>query len=161
MQARDLRVVPPRRWSDRLDGIYWLPRAIDKARAALGGTLGTYLFGQSPVDRELLGALGLSHQAFAEIVARSPDDDAVLAALTSRDPASLRRARDWSGTLAKRLGPFRWILDVDDGYVGTRLRAPIAVAANVVSRAAKRLWPSRAAERAAVAVSAATVAPKE
>ena len=62
MEARDLTVVPPRRWSESLGGITWLPRLIDKARAALNGTLGSYLYGQSPMDRGLLKQLGLSHQ---------------------------------------------------------------------------------------------------
>jgi hypothetical protein len=150
MEARDLRVSPPRRCSERLAGICWLPRLIDKARAALAGTLGTYLFGQSPMDRGLLRVLRLSHREFAVVVMNAPDDDAVLAALETRDPASLARARIWSENLPARHRLFFWLLDVDDGYRVTRWRAPIAAAANAISRAAKRLWPSRAAERVAV-----------
>ena len=81
MEAKDLALGPPRRWSESLGGILWLPRLIDKARAALNGTLGTYLYGQSPMDRGLLDQLGLSHRAFAVIVKNAADDDAVLAAL--------------------------------------------------------------------------------
>ncbi|HEY5425095.1 MAG TPA: DUF5069 domain-containing protein, partial [Candidatus Tumulicola sp.] len=128
--------------------LYWLPRLIDKARAAMAGRLGTYLFGQSPIDRGLLGALGLSHREFAAIVKNARDDDAVLAALAARDPAALGRARAWSDRLSATHRPFLWILDVDDGYRATPLRAPIAAMADAVSRAAKRLWPSSAAQRA-------------
>src|SRR5579884_4274192 len=75
MQALDLRATPPRRWSDELDGIRWLPRMIDKARAAMKGTLGDYLYGQSPMDRSLLRALGLSYKDFTRIVREAGDDD--------------------------------------------------------------------------------------
>jgi hypothetical protein len=154
MEARDLRTSPPRRWSVALSDIYWLPRLIDKTRAALAGTLGDYLFGQSPIDRSLLRELGLSHREFATIVRRAGDDDgAVLSELTSRDPGSLERARAWSKGLPERYGLFLWFIDVDDGYRGTWLRTPVVVAATAVSRAAKRLWPSHAAERAAAAAS--------
>jgi hypothetical protein len=149
MTARDLQTAPPRRWSDRLAGIYWLPRLIDKARAALAGRLGDYLFGQSPMDRGLLRTLGLSHRGFASIVRGAADDDAVLAAIAQRDPEALQRARVWSEALPEQHRLFFWFVDVDDGYRTTWLRGPIAVAANAISRAAKRFWPSRAAERAA------------
>lgn len=72
MQVRDLRHESPRRWNEQLDGVAWLPRFIDKARAALHGTLGAYLYGQSPVDRDFLHTLGISHRVFAEIVASTP-----------------------------------------------------------------------------------------
>ncbi|MGB8519688.1 MAG: DUF5069 domain-containing protein, partial [Candidatus Tumulicola sp.] len=78
MTERDLHAGPPRRWSEEIDGICWLPRLIDKTRAALAGTLGDYLFGQSPMDRALLRALGLSHREFAAIVRAAAGDDAVL-----------------------------------------------------------------------------------
>lgn len=151
MNAADLRRGPPRRWNERLDGIYWLPRLIDKTRAALSGTLGTYLFGQSPMDRGLLRALGCSHRDFASIVLDAPTDEAVIGALHARDPQSLERARAWSAGLAERHRAFFWLLDVDDGYRASWLRLPIAAGANAVSRLVKRIMPSRAAERAAAA----------
>lgn len=148
-----MRTSPPRRWSVALSDIYWLPRLIDKTRAALAGTLGDYLFGQSPIDGSLLNELGLSHRDLVTIVERAGDDDAVLSELASRDPGSLERARAWSKGLPERYGLFLWFIDVDDGYRGTWLRAPIVVVATTVSRAAKRLWPSHAAERATAAAS--------
>lgn len=149
MEVKDLRAGPPRRWNERLDGICWLPRMIDKARAAMAGTLGDYLYGQSPMDHALLKELRLSHREFAAIVRDAPDDAAVVGAIAAHDPVSLDRARAWSGRMARKLGWFLWCLDADDGYRSTALHAPIAVVANAVSRTAKRLWPSRAAERAA------------
>ena len=147
--ARDLQTSAPRRWNEALGGVRWLPRLIDKTRAALAGTLGDYLFGQSPVDRALLRALALSHRDFAEIVRDAPDDQAVLQTLAARDPQGLERARRWSAALPRRAGLFLLLLDIDDGYRASSLRAPVKWCANAISRAAKRLWPSRAASRAA------------
>jgi len=142
--------VPPRRWNEQLGGIYWLPRLVDKARAALAGTLGDYLYGQSPMDRGLLRALGVSHREFAVIVKSSPDDAAVLLALRDRDGAALDRARAWSQPLPRQHRLFFWFVDIDDGYRGTgALRAPVRFLANRLSRTVKRLWPSKAAARAA------------
>ncbi|HEY1653756.1 MAG TPA: DUF5069 domain-containing protein [Candidatus Tumulicola sp.] len=142
MNAKDLRVDAPRRWSERIAGVCWLPRLIDKTRAALAGTLGTYLYGQRPIDRGLLHALGVSHDEFAAIVLR-----AVVTALDSRDGASLSRARAWSDRLVRRQRAILWLLDVDDGYCASRLRAPIAFGADAVAGAMKRIWPWHAAGR--------------
>lgn len=126
-----------------MNGIYWLPRLIDKTRAALAGTLGDYLFGQSPMDRALLRELKLSHRDFAAIVRDAPSDDAVLAAITVRDPQAPERARAWSAALPARNRLFLWLLDVDDGYRASRLTAPVKLGATAVSRIAKALWPAR------------------
>jgi hypothetical protein len=152
MEARDLTVVPPRRWSESLGGITWLPRLIDKARAALDGTLGGYLFGQSPMDRGLLRQLGLSHREFAVIVKNAADDDAVLAALVARDPEAVERARRWTeAELPHRHRLFLSIIDFDDGYLGGWTLAVKKVAnagSNAFTALVKRAMPSNAAERA-------------
>ena len=147
--VRDLRHNAPRRWTEQLGGICWLPRLIDKARAAMDGSLGSYLFGQSPIDRGLLHALGISHRGFAEIVAQSPDDDAVLASLRARDPKGVARAREWSDALPRRSGLFMFVLDVDDGYLGGGwhlLKGPANVGTAALTWVVKRVWPSRAAQ---------------
>lgn len=149
MAERDLHAVPPRRWSEEIDGICWLPRLIDKTRAALAGTLGDYLFGQSPMDAALLRVLGLGYRDFAAIVRAAPGDDAVLASIAARDPAAPSRARAWSASMPRRNRVFLWLLDVDDGYRSSAFAAPVKCGANVISRAAKRLWPSRPAESSA------------
>jgi hypothetical protein len=149
MHVRDLRREPPRRWNVEIDGIVWMPRLIDKTRAALAGTLGPYLFGQSPIDREFLHALGMSHRAFAEIVAASPDDGSVIAALAGRDPQALDRARAWSATLARRHGKFLALLDMDDGYAGgaTPVVKPLMNALSfALTWTIKRIYPNRATE---------------
>lgn len=123
MQAKDLTVVPPRRWSEELGGIRWLPRLIDKARAAIDGTLGDYYYGQCPMDRGLLHALGLSLPEFTAIVRKAGDDDErVLESLESRSPDGVELARRWSERLPDRRF-FLYLLDLDDGYNDGPMRA--------------------------------------
>jgi uncharacterized protein DUF5069 len=106
----------PRRWSDDVDGIRWLPRLIDKARLWNRGVLGTYLFGHSPVDRAMLARLEIATDEFAAIVAAAPDDEAVLAALRARgfDEARVRR---WSDHLPKPFQLFLRMIDLDEGHI--------------------------------------------
>jgi hypothetical protein len=146
MEAPDLRRAAPRRWNVAVDGICWLPRLIDKTRAALAGTLGGYLYGQSPVDRGLLRALGVRYRDFTAIVRAASDDDAVLAALSARNPDGIGRARAWSATLSRQHRWFMWVLDVDDGYApGSRFFKPaVNLGTNVFTALAKRIWPVEA-----------------
>ncbi|HTX59441.1 MAG TPA: DUF5069 domain-containing protein [Verrucomicrobiae bacterium] len=152
MEAPDLRAGPPRRWNETLGGVAWLPRLVDKARAALAGRLGGYLYGQSPMDRGLLRRLGLSHREFAVIVRDALDDDAVLRALLARDAQAFERARAWAqAELPDRHRLFLFLMDFDDGYLGEPWiafkRASNAVT-NAFCAAVKAVYPSNAAERA-------------
>lgn len=123
LEAPDLRANPPRRWSDELGGVRWLPRMIDKARAAMKGTLGDYLYGQSPMDRSLLRALGISYKDFTRMVRESGgDDQRVLAALEERCADGMELARRWSERLPRRR-MFLFVIDLDDGYNGGPLHA--------------------------------------
>jgi len=63
-----------------LQGYAWLPRIIDKARAARAGTLGSYVH-PCPVDRQCLGLLGIDARTFGDVVERCAGDDEVLDAL--------------------------------------------------------------------------------
>jgi hypothetical protein len=151
MEARDLKVVPPRRWSESLGGITWLPRLIDKARAALCGKLGGYLYGQSPMDRGLLEQLGVSHRAFAVIVKNAPDDDAVLAALRAHDADAVERTRRWTDVeIPNRHRLFLFLMDYDDGYLGTPplLKKIGNAGSNLFTALVKRAMPSDAIRRA-------------
>lgn len=146
MVPKDLRKVPPRRWSDELGGIRWLPRMIDKARAAIGGTLGDYLYGQSPMDRGLLRALGLNYREFTNIVRASNDsDDAVLHALKKEVPDGIGRAREWSRRLPQRHRLFLFLIDVDDGYGAgwQALRGFIRFFMGLWARYTRFHWPAR------------------
>ena len=147
MESANLRESVPRRWSEQLGGIRWLPRLIDKARSAITGQLGAYLFGQSPVDSALLKALGLSHRAFATIVKEAPDDAAVFTALEAAVPDGIERARAWSARLPRSHRLFLMIIDIDDGYTGGPLaKRLLNVLSNPFTAVVKRAKPSRAAE---------------
>lgn len=144
MDVRDLRFVPPRRWSEQVSGIRWLGRLIDKARASNHGCLGDYLYGQSPMDHRLLRQLRLSHGRFAELVAGAADDEGVVRAIGERDPAALERARAWSVRLPAKHRLFFWFVDLDDGYRRSKwLRPLVNFLANRIARTAKRLWPRK------------------
>ena len=80
----DLTTTYPRSPRERLAGLMMLARTIDKARANLGGKLGEYVF-DCPMDRQLFATLGVSADEFLEVVARSPDDMAVIAWLRGRN----------------------------------------------------------------------------
>jgi uncharacterized RmlC-like cupin family protein len=70
-----------------LDGYAWLPRMIDKSRAARAGTLGDAVH-PCPVDRRCLALLGIDVETFGAVVAAAADDAAVLAGLRAAGVAS-------------------------------------------------------------------------
>ncbi len=148
-QVKDLRETPPRRWSEELGGIRWLPRIIDKARAAMNGTLGDYLYGQSPMDRGLLLALGVTYKEFTAIVRRSDgDDEKVLESLQARSSDGMELARRWSERLPRRHRAFLFSIDLDDGYAGGWLQAfrpVIRILTHVYSQWIRLHWPAKAA----------------
>ena len=148
MQVPDLRREAPRRWSEEIDGVIWLPRLIDKTRASLRGTLGAYLYGQSPVDREVLHTLGMGHRTFAQIVAAASDDRAVVDGLLRRDAFAMDRGRRWSAGARRRLGAFFYTLDLDDGYVpGMAWCKPIANPLSYgLTWVLKRIFPNHPTE---------------
>jgi hypothetical protein len=150
MQVPDLRREAPRRWSEEIDGVVWLPRLIDKTRASLRGSLGAYLYGQSPVDTNFLRALGLGHRAFAEIVAAAPDDRAVVDALLRRDASCMDRGRRWTATVTAlpRWRAFFYGLDLDDGYApGMHWCKPFAnPLTHGITWLLKRIFPHRPTE---------------
>ncbi len=148
MRILDLRREAPRRWNEQLDGVIWLPRLIDKTRASLNGTLGAYLYGQSPVDIELLHTLGLGHRAFAEIVASAPNDPAVVDALLRRDAFAMDRGRRWTARAPRKWRAFFYTLDVDDGYApGMGWCRPLANPLSYgLTWVMKRIFPNRPTE---------------
>jgi quercetin dioxygenase-like cupin family protein len=74
-----------------LDGYAWLPRMIDKSRAARAGTLGGAVH-PCPVDRRCLALLGIDVETFGEVVARSAGDAEVLAGLRAAGIAAAEAA---------------------------------------------------------------------
>ena len=65
--ANNLAEEEPRPMDATIDGYAWLPRMIDKARAAKAGTLGEYYRYPCPIDQTCLGRLGIDADTFAQI----------------------------------------------------------------------------------------------
>jgi Domain of unknown function (DUF5069) len=120
-------VTTPRRWTEELGGIRWLPRMIDKARLANCGELGSYLFGHSPVDAGLLRRLGITTAEFAAIVAASTDDDGVLVALRARGFDAARVDR-WSRRLHERHPWIIHVIDLDERHIRPNPFERVAIA---------------------------------
>jgi quercetin dioxygenase-like cupin family protein len=76
----DLTAHAPRGLDAELEGYAWLPRMLDKARATLAGTAGSYQFG-CPVDHTCMARLGVTPELVLDLAARYADDRAVLDAL--------------------------------------------------------------------------------
>lgn len=69
-----------RRRNAELEGYVYLPRMIDKARATLAGTAGTYQFG-CPLDHTCMARLGVTPEVVLDAIRRHEDDEGVLGAL--------------------------------------------------------------------------------
>jgi mannose-6-phosphate isomerase-like protein (cupin superfamily) len=80
-----------------LDDYVWLPRMIDKARAARAGTLGDAVH-PCPVDRRTLKHLGVAFDDFTAIIARTQTDAEVLAQLRALGIPTAQQA--WFDALA-------------------------------------------------------------
>ena len=89
--AKDLATDAPRGRDAELEGYAWLPRMLDKARATLAGTPGTYLFG-CPVDHTCMARLGIGPELVLDLAARHADDQAVLDELRAHGIPSARDA---------------------------------------------------------------------
>jgi hypothetical protein len=148
MNVTDLARGAPPRWSVAVEGVVWLPRLAMKARAHDAGTLGYYLFGQSPVDDEFLKTAGVSYAEFIAIVRRASDDAAVLAAIGEASPGAIERLRLWSLEMPVRRGIFLRLIDLDDGYQRPSwLNLPAAVIATALKpliAVARRVRPLKA-----------------
>ena len=92
----DLTQTVPRSPYERLGGIVFLPRAIDKMRAHLAGTKGEYNSHFGTSERLLRVLFGLTAEAFERIVREHPADESVLGALRQRVPLSAQDIEDWN-----------------------------------------------------------------
>jgi len=83
MEPLDLARTPPRSPREKLLGLYFLPRTIDKFRAELpGGNLAGYLTDyKEGLSSYLLHKLGISMDDFRALVARANDEDELVAGL--------------------------------------------------------------------------------
>lgn len=112
----DLGQHPPRRWSETLAGMIWLPRLIDKVRAFQADTLGTYAY-PSALDQSFMRRFQLTPAFIEPLVRETPSDDAIGAMIR-------QHVRLTDEEVARRCTVFRekyrlafCILDRDDGYV--------------------------------------------
>jgi hypothetical protein len=97
LTTKDLAHQRPRPMDETLAGYAWLPRIIDKARAANAGTLGGYVH-PCPVDRRCLGLLGVEAERFREIASSARTGAEVVAGLRR---AGARSAADaWFDAVA-------------------------------------------------------------
>lgn len=74
MNAPDLRKSAPRRVSEKMAGYVHLARMLDKARAALAGTIGEYIY-PCPLDRRLLEFAGITPEQFSAEAAKWTDQE--------------------------------------------------------------------------------------
>lgn len=89
--TKDLTMEEPRGLDAELEGYAWLPRMLDKARATLAGTAGSYPFG-CPVDHTCMARLGIAPELVLELAARHGEDHAVLDALRAHGIPSAAEA---------------------------------------------------------------------
>ncbi|MFI5304145.1 MAG: DUF5069 domain-containing protein [Nitrospiria bacterium] len=122
-------------------GYVHLARMRDKARAKAAGTLGEYHY-PCPLDKGLLGFLGIAPEAFIDAAQRKNDDELLVWVKQNVKPESSEEIKQWSDqfltrkpdspeTLAyfletrNRLNPKRtdvetWVdlLDLEEGRLG-------------------------------------------
>lgn len=87
MKPLDLTKQPPRSPREKLAGIYFLPRTIDKMRALLpGGNIGSYKI--DGMSTRMLSIIGISADDLQAEVARAASDDEVAAWVLEHSDAS-------------------------------------------------------------------------
>src|ERR1700730_15508719 len=96
----DLRKHPPRSPREKLGGLYFLARTIDKARARFAGTAGPYKITPG-MSQRLFHGLGVSEADFMAVVAGGASDEQVVAWVREHsDPAkydAINRKYDEAG----------------------------------------------------------------
>lgn len=114
MGPLDLTKQPPRSAREELDGIAYLPRAIDKIRAEFpGGNLGQYVVlgnDGATVTGRFYRATGITHSELVDAVKSAPDDAGVAVWLHAR--LSAKTIADWNDsyyqtTIGHIKGPLR------------------------------------------------------
>jgi hypothetical protein len=85
----------PRRGRESLDGILWLARVSDKARAAAAGTIFDYIY-PCPMDKGVLERWGVTPDEFDGAIAKYRTDEELVTWLKGRVPKEkIDRANDW------------------------------------------------------------------
>jgi hypothetical protein len=68
----------PRRGRESMDGVLWLARVSDKARAAAAGTIHDYIY-PCPMDKGVMERWGITPEQFNDAIKANASDDALLA----------------------------------------------------------------------------------
>ena len=99
----DLTQRPPRSVRARLGGYALLPRMLDKCRAELAGTAGSFHYA-CPNDQRILGFLGMDADALRTEVAAGKGDGELLAWITlnQRERHTPGEIEAWSDSMDKR-----------------------------------------------------------
>ncbi|HZX67832.1 MAG TPA: DUF5069 domain-containing protein [Candidatus Elarobacter sp.] len=108
MQPLDLQFRPPRGPRERLAGLAFMPRTIDKLRAEMpGGSIAPYLNDSNGVSNYMCKRVGLDMEDLRAAVVQAADEDEVEVWLRARlDPAAVEEANRKLETLTiERLTP--------------------------------------------------------
>lgn len=112
----DLRQHPPRRWSDQLAGMIWLPRLIDKVRAFQAGILGTYAY-PSALDQSFMRRFQLTPAFIEDVVRNKASDDAIGASIRLHVQLTDEEVETRCRVFREKYRLAFAVLDRDDGYV--------------------------------------------
>ena len=107
----DLTTSAPRSPYDKLGGIVFLPRAIDKGRAELAGTLGDYISRGGRSGR-VFDFLDVPEAGFIEALkTRATDAEVwgwVSERMTARSPEKIKEFNDWMCSASPDNGDHSW-----------------------------------------------------
>lgn len=112
----DLREHPPRRWSESLAGLIWLPRLIDKVRAFQAGTLGTYAY-PSALDQSFMRRFHITPALIEQLARETATDDAIGAAIRHHIDLADEEIEAHCTAFRKQYRLAFAVLNRDDGYV--------------------------------------------
>jgi hypothetical protein len=139
MTPLDLSKKPPRTCRTEIDGIPFVARAIDKARAELpGGDLGVFFSVHRTVST--MSALfyhrfGITHERFIALVSDSANDDAVVAWLrTHADSASIGKFTKQVLSLQLADLPIATLAAVQEMYPDANGADPTTLMIDVIDR---------------------------
>ena len=107
----DLTKSAPRSPYDKLGGVVFLPRAIDKGRAELAGTLGDYISRGGRSGR-VFDFLGVPEAGFIEALkTRATDAEVwewVSKHMTARSEEEIEEFNDWMSSASPDTGDWTW-----------------------------------------------------
>jgi hypothetical protein len=85
----------PRRGRDSIEGVLWLARVSDKARAAAAGTIFDYIY-PCPIDQGMMERWGITPEQFNAAIKAHATDAELLQWLRERTtPAKIEAANRW------------------------------------------------------------------